>query len=57
MYLVPSNIFSSAVPSRRAHLSKIHGSYNLEKVLNFTSCLAKFLNSVSVLEQYFISLL
>ena len=34
-----------------------HGSYNLEKVLNFSSCLEKSLISVTVLEKYLISLL
>ena len=34
-----------------------HGSYNLEKVLNFSSHLEKSLNSVKVLEKYLISLL
>ena len=34
-----------------------HGSYNLEKVLNFTSRLEKSLSSVKVLEKYLISLL
>ena len=34
-----------------------HSSYNLEKVLNFSSCLEKSLNSVKVLEKYLISLL
>ena len=34
-----------------------HGSYNLEKVLNFSSRLEKSLNSVKVLEKYLISLL
>ena len=34
-----------------------HGSYNLEKVLNFSSCLEKSLISVKVLEKYLISLL
>ena len=29
-----------------------HGSYNLEKVLNFSSCLEKSLNSVKILEKY-----
>ena len=29
-----------------------HGSYNLEKVLNFSSCLEKSLKSVKVLEKY-----
>ena len=33
------------------------GSYNLEKVLNFSSRLEKSLNSVKVLEKYLISLL
>ena len=33
------------------------GSYNFEKVLNFSSYLAKSLNSVMVLEKYLISLL
>ena len=33
-----------------------HGSYNLEKVLNFNSCLEKFLNLVKVLEKYLISI-
>ena len=33
-----------------------HGSYNLEKVLNFISHLEKSLNSVEVLEKYLISL-
>ena len=32
-----------------------HGSYNLEKVLNFSSRLEKSLNSVKVLEKYLIS--
>ena len=35
----------------------IHGSYNLESVLNCGSCLEKSLNSVKVLEKYLISLL
>ena len=35
----------------------IHGSYKLEKVLNFSSRLEKSLNSVKVLEKYLISLL
>ena len=35
----------------------IHGSYNLEKVLNFTSRLEKSLNSTEVLEKNLISLL
>ena len=35
----------------------IHGSYNLEKVLNFTSRLEKSLNSTEVLEKKLISLL
>ena len=35
----------------------IHGSYSLEKVLNFTIHLEKSLNSVKVLEKYLISLL
>ena len=35
----------------------MHGSYNLEKVLNFRSRLEKSLNSVKVLEKYLISLL
>ena len=35
----------------------LHGSYNLEKVLNFSSRLEKSLNSVKVLEKYLISLL
>ena len=30
-----------------------HGSYNLEKFLNFSSCLEKSLNSVKILEKYF----
>ena len=34
-----------------------HGSYNLEKVLNFSSRLKKSWNSVKVLEKYLISLL
>ena len=34
-----------------------HGSYNLEKVLNFTSRREKSLESVEVLEKYLISLL
>ena len=34
-----------------------YGSHNLEKVLNFGSCLEKSLISVKVLEKYFISLL
>ena len=34
-----------------------HGSYNLEKVLNFTSDREKSLKSVEVLEKYLISLL
>ena len=34
-----------------------HGSYNLEKVLNFSSRLEKSLNLVKVLEKYLISLL
>ena len=34
-----------------------HGSYNLEKVLNFSSRLEKSLISVKVLEKYLISLL
>ena len=38
-------------------ISRIHSSYNLEKVLNFSSCLEKSLNSVKVLEKYLISLL
>ena len=33
------------------------GSYNLENVLNFSSCLEKSLISVKVLEKYLISLL
>ena len=33
-----------------------HGSYNLEKVLNFSSRLEKSLNSVKVLEKYLVSL-
>ena len=33
------------------------GSLNLEKVLNFSSCLEKSLNLVKVLEKYLISLL
>ena len=35
----------------------LYGSYNLEKVLNFSSRLEKSLNSVKVLEKYLISLL
>ena len=35
----------------------LHGSDNLEKVMNFTSRLEKSLNSVQVLEQYLTSLL
>ena len=38
-------------------MSATHGSYNLEKVLNFSSRLEKPLNSVKVLEKYLISLL
>ena len=34
-----------------------HSSYNLEKVLNFSSRLEKSLNLVKVLEKYMISLL
>ena len=34
-----------------------HGSYNLQKILKFTSRLEKSLNSVKVLEKYLISLL
>ena len=34
-----------------------HGAYNLEKVLNFSSCFEKSSNSVKVLEKYLISLL
>ena len=30
----------------------IHGSYNLEKVLNFSSCVEKSLNSVKILEKH-----
>ena len=37
-------------------LHNIHGSYNLEKVLNFSSHLEKSLNSVKILEKYLISL-
>ena len=33
-----------------------HGSYNLEKVLNFNSHLEKSLNLVKVLEKYLITL-
>ena len=35
----------------------IHGSYNLEKVLNFGSRLEKSFDLVKVLEEYLISLL
>ena len=35
----------------------VHGSNNLEKVLNFSSRPEKSLNSVKVLEKYLISLL
>ena len=35
----------------------LHGSYNLEKVLSFSSRLEKSLNSVKVLEKYWISFL
>ena len=35
----------------------LHGSYNLEKVLNFGSRLEKSFNLVKVLEKYLISLL
>ena len=35
----------------------MHGSYNFEKVLNFSSGLEKFLNWVKVLEKHLISLL
>ena len=38
-------------------MSGLHGLYNLEKVLKFTSRLEKCLNSVKVLEKYLISLL
>ena len=34
-----------------------HGSYNLQKVLNFNSRLEKSLNLVKVLEEYLISLI
>ena len=40
-----------------SHVIYIHGSYKLEKVLNFSSRLEKSLNSVKVLEKYLISLL
>ena len=36
---------------------KVHGSYNLEKVLNFSGRLSKSLNLVKVLEKYLVSLL
>ena len=39
------------------YIRGFHGSYNLEKVLNFSSRLEKSLNSVKVLEKYLISLL
>ena len=41
----------------RDFATSIHGSYNLEKVLSFNSCLSKSFNSVKVLEKYLISLL
>ena len=40
-----------------AQMSGLHGLYNREKVLKFTSRLEKSLNSVKVLEKYLISLL
>ena len=47
--------------SNKCHVSPCdmnsHGSYKLEKVLNFSSRLEKSLNSVKVLEKYLISLL
>ena len=36
---------------------KVHGSYNLEKVLKFSGRLSKSLNLVKVLEKYLIPLL
>ena len=44
--------FSKNERSFRDFATSIHGSYNLEKVLNFNSCLLKFFNSVKVLEKY-----
>ena len=38
-------------------LTCLHGSYKLEKVMNFSSRLEKSLNSVKVLEKYLMSLL
>ena len=43
-------------PSQISPLS-LHGSYNLEKVLKFTSRLEKSLSSIKVLEKYLFSLL
>ena len=48
-----SNISEHHLPCKT---SQTHGSYNLEKVLNFTSHLEKSLNSLEVLEKYLISL-
>ena len=47
----------SLVTLQSFSISDVHGSYNLEKVLNFSSRLEKSLNSVKVLEKYLISLL
>ena len=49
--------FSKNKRSFRDFATSIHGSYNLEKVSNFNSCLSKSLNSVNFLEKYLISLL
>ena len=50
-----SNFLLVKFPPSTQH--KLHGSYNLEKVLNFTSRLEKSLNSVQVLEKQLISLI
>ena len=53
----PAILFTTLKEDMGKKCGNWHGSYNLEKVLNFSSRLEKSLNSVKVLEKYLISLL
>ena len=51
-----SSFFACVQTKKRSRSINMHGSYSLENVLNFRSCLEKSLNLVKVLEKYLISL-
>ena len=49
--------WAKLLQSKSSRRMKVHGSYNLKKVLNFSGRLNKSWNSVKVLEKYLFSLL